>query len=668
MRGRARYSTLPTILAGVVLTLLGGALSAWSPTLTDSIEGKVYDSFLRSAPRSPPPGPITIVDLDEASLERLGQWPWPRYRIARLLERIREDGATAVGLDMVFAEPDRMSLTPLSGEILRDLGTRIDLAGFPLEALDTDRALAATLAGGPFVLGYQFDFETSRGNACVLHPLRAAVLAGGTGDADGLFDARGVVCNLPALSKAAGSSGFFNVTPDPDGVLRRVPLVIRHKGVLYPNFALALYLRARGSDAVLETGPDGVEALRLDGRRVPLDRHGNLLVNFRGPHRTFPHLSAAAILEGTADPSRLKGRIVLLGTTAAGLKEIRTTPLDAAQPGVEIHANVLDNLLSGDPIAAPRWARTVKVLLVLFPGFLLTVLLARSSATWGLALIVPSAAVIWLGSWWLLAYRQVFLPPLLPVITLTVVFTVLTSMRFLRADRQVRERTRKLALTQDAIIQSLAALTETRHHETGGHIQRTRHYIRVLAGRLQARPGFRNRLDDATVDLLFRLAPLHDIGKVGVRDRILLKRERLTPEENEEMKRHTLYGSETIRLAKRMMGEDAFFQIAEDLVLNHHEWWDGTGYPNGLSEEAIPLPGRLMAVADAYDAIISPRVYKPALSHEEAVRDMIENRGTHFDPDVVDAFLEVHEEFREIAARFAGTVVVPEPPDEESVK
>jgi len=306
VRGPVRYTTLPAILAGVVLTLLGGALSAWSPPLADSLEGKVYDSFLRSAPRHPAPDRVAIVDLDEASLERLGQWPWPRYRIARLLERIREAGATAVGLDMVFAEPDRVSLTPLSGEILRDLGTRIDLAGFPREALDTDQALAATLFGGPFVLGYQFDFETARGNGCVLHPLRAAVLAGvGAGGADGLFEAQGVICNLPSLSKAAGSSGFFNVTPDPDGVLRRVPLVIRHNRALYPNLALALYLRARGGDAVLETGPEGTEALRLDGRRIPLDRHGNLLVNFRGPHRTFPHLSAVAVLEGTADTSRL---------------------------------------------------------------------------------------------------------------------------------------------------------------------------------------------------------------------------------------------------------------------------------------------------------------------------------------------------------------------------
>jgi adenylate cyclase len=666
VRGPIGYTTFPAILAGVVLTLLGAALSIWPLPLADSIEGKVYDSFLRSSPRHPESGRVAIVDLDEASLERLGQWPWPRYRIARLLERIREDGATAVGLDMVFAEPDRVSLAPLSGEILRDLGTRIDLTGFPQEALDTDRAFAATLAGGPFVLGYQFDFDTARGKGCVLHPLRAAVLAGvGAGGADGFLEARGAVCNLPALSKAAGSSGFFNAIPDPDGVLRRVPLVIRHDGALYPNLALELYLRAHGGDApLLETGTEGVKALRLNGRRIPLDRHGNLLVNFRGPRRTFPHLSAADVLERTVDPERLKGRIVLLGTTAAGLKDIRTTPLDAAQPGVEIHANVLDNLLSGDPIGEPLWAWVVGVLLVLFPGFLLTALLARSSAAWGLALIVPSAAGIWLGSWALLAYRQVFVPPLLPVVTLAVVFTVLSSMRYLQADRQVRERTRKLALTQDAIIQSLAALTETRHHETGGHIQRTRHYIRALAGRLQAHPEFRNQLDDATVDLLFRLAPLHDIGKVGVRDRILLKPGRLTPEEYEEMKRHTLYGSETIRLAKRMMGEDAFFQIADDLVLNHHERWDGSGYPNGLKEGSIPLPGRLMAVADAYDAIISPRVYKPALTHEEAVRIMSEKRGTNFDPDVVDAFLEVNEEFRGIAARFTGAGVEPELPPE----
>jgi adenylate cyclase len=614
----------------------------------------VYDSFLRSTPRHPTTGSVTVADLDEESLARLGQWPWPRYRVAGLLEKIREGGASAVGLDMVFAESDRTSLGSLSGEIRRDLGVKIGLAGLPPEALNADQALAKTLAGGLFVLGYQFDFDAARGETCILHPLRAAVRSeDGTDDATELFEAPGVVCNLPVLAQAAGSSGFFNVAPDADGVVRRVPLVIRHKGLHYPSLALAVYLRARGGDAVLESGPEGVEALRLDGRRIPLDRRGNLLVNYRGRRGSFPHVSAAAILDGTADPAALEGKIVILGTTAAGLHEIRTSPLESAQPGAEIHAAVLDNLLAGDPIAQPRWARSLQIVLVLVPGFLLTVLLSRArAAVWGLTAVLPSIAGIWLGSHWLLASRQVFLSPLLPAATLAFVFTLLTSLRFHRADREVRDRTRKLALTQDAVIQSLAALADTRHRETGGHIQRTRHYMRVLALRLQDHPRFRHYLDDAAVDLLYRLAPLHDIGKVGVPDQILLKPGQLNPEEFEEIKRHTLYGSETIRQAKNLLGEDSFLQMADEIVLNHHERWDGTGYPRGLKGDEIPIPGRLMAVADVYDAIIHDRGYQVALPHEDAVRIMREERGTHFDPDVLDALLADREEFRRIARRF----------------
>lgn len=665
-------SVLSVIAPGVLLTVLLTALCLWPPPLAVFLEGKIYDVFLRAAPRSPPTGFVTIVDVDEASLTRLGQWPWPRYRVARLLEKIREGGAEAVGLDMLFAEPDRTSLRPLAAEIRRDLGTRLGLAGLPPEALDTDRALATVIAGGPFVLGYQFDFDSVRGESCVLHPLRAATHARGVtngggrdgvaADGGGFFDAAGVVCNLPALAAAAGASGFFNVSPDSDGVLRRVPLAIRHRGVLYPSLALAVYLRARGGDVVVETGPDGTEAIRLDGRSIPLDRRGNILVNFRGKRRVFPHVSAAAVLDGSADPAALIGKLVIVGTTATGLHEIRTTPVEAVQPGVEIHATVLDDLIAGDPIMQPRWARGLSVILVLVPGLLLTALLARARAVWGLAAAVPAMAGIWVGSSWLLAHHRVYVPPLLPTATLAVIFTLLTSVRFLKADREVRERSRKLALTQDAIIQSLAALAETRHHETGGHIQRTRHYVRALAARLRDHARFRHYLDDATVDLLFRLAPLHDIGKVGVRDRILLKEGRLTPEEFEEMKRHTVLGSETIRMAKSFLGDDSFLRIADEIALAHQEWWDGSGYPKGLKGDEIPIPGRLMAVADAYDAIISARGYKPALPHEEAVRLMKAQRGTHFDPDVLDAFVEVSDEFARIAGRFAGAGVEPEPP------
>jgi adenylate cyclase len=658
-----RLRALPVLVTGFVATLLMGALCVWPPPLLSFLEGKVYDSFLRSAPRRPAAGAVTIVDLDEASIASLGQWPWPRYRVARLLGMIRDAGATAVGMDMLFSEPDRTSLASLSAEIRRDLGVEIDVSGLPEETLDSDRILAETMSGGPFVLGYQFDFDAGRGETCYLHPLRAAVRsARGANGLSAFFDAPGVVCNLPLLARSAGSSGFFNVTPDPDGVVRRVPMAIRHGGQLYPSLALAVYLRARSADPVFEVGPEGVESMRLEGRTIPLDRRGNLLVNYRGSRGTFPHVSAADILDGTAGPDAIRGKIVLFGTTATGLHELRTTPLESAQPGVEIHATVIDDLLAGDAIARPRWSRGLQILLVLVPGLLLTALLAYARAAWGLAVVVPSIGGLWLGSWRLLAQYHVFLPPIVPVATLALLFTLLTSLRFLQAEREVRERTRKLALTQDAIIQSLAALAETRHHETGGHIQRTRHYMRALAGRLREHPRFRDYLDDSTIDLLFRLSPLHDIGKVGVPDQILLKPATLTMKEFEEMKRHTLYGSETIRMARNFLGEDTFLQVADEIALNHHERWDGKGYPRGLRGDDIPIPGRMMAAADAYDAIISPRLYQTALSHEDAVRIIRERRGVFYDPDVVDAFLDVSEEFRRIAARFSSSGVEPEPP------
>ncbi|HEY5995695.1 MAG TPA: CHASE2 domain-containing protein, partial [Candidatus Deferrimicrobiaceae bacterium] len=457
MRRPSRPSGAPLVLTGAVITLFAAALCLRPPPLADFFEGKIYDSFLRSAHRAPAGGSVTIVDLDEASLAALGQWPWPRYRVARLLDRIRESGAAAIGIDTVFAEPDRISLMALSREIRRDLDAGIGLAGIPREALDTDAALAAAVSKGPFVLGYQFDFDAARGESCVLHPLRAAVRSVGEGNREpAFFEAPGVVCNLQSLSIAAGSSGFFNVTPDTDGVLRRVPMVIRYKGLLYPSLALAAVLRARNGDVVLETGLDGVEAIRIDERRIPLDGRGNLLLNYRGRRRTFPHVPAAAVLSGTADRKMLAGRIVLLGTTATGLHEIRTTPLEAAQPGVEIHATAIDNLMAGDAISRFRFARLLQVILVLVPGFLLTVLIARARAFWGFVTIVPAVACIWLGSYWLLSHRQIFFPPLMPVATLGALFTVLTSLRFIQADREMRARTRKLALTQDAIIQSLA--------------------------------------------------------------------------------------------------------------------------------------------------------------------------------------------------------------------
>jgi len=217
----------------------------------------------------------------------------------------------------------------------------------------------------------------------------------------------------------------------------------------------------------------------------------------------------------------------------------------------------------------------------------------------------------------------------------------------------VAERTRRLALTQAVTIESLATLAEYRDPETGGHIKRTQNYVKALAVHLKNHPRFREELSDEVIDLLYLSAPLHDLGKVGVRDNVLLKPGRLTNEEFEEMKKHTIYGEEALRITEQKLGEDSFLQYARQIAYTHQEKWDGSGYPQGLTGAEIPLPGRLMALADVYDALISKRVYKPPFPHEKAVEIIVEGRAKHFDPDIVDAFLELEDTFRNIALTFA---------------
>jgi putative two-component system response regulator len=221
-------------------------------------------------------------------------------------------------------------------------------------------------------------------------------------------------------------------------------------------------------------------------------------------------------------------------------------------------------------------------------------------------------------------------------------------------EQRVRERTQALVETQDATIYAMSALAETRDNETGNHIRRTQHYVRALAQALQALPDFQAELSDEVIDLLYKSAPLHDIGKVGIPDRVLLKPGKLDPDEWVIMKKHVDYGRDAIRVAESQMhGDSSFLRLAREIAYGHHEKWDGTGYPQGLVGDAIPLSARLMAVADVYDALISRRVYKPPFSHEVAVGMIVEGRGRHFDPRIVDVFVGMAEQFKEIAQRFA---------------
>ncbi len=220
-------------------------------------------------------------------------------------------------------------------------------------------------------------------------------------------------------------------------------------------------------------------------------------------------------------------------------------------------------------------------------------------------------------------------------------------------DYLVAERTREAVRMQDATILAMATLAESRDTNTGNHLRRTQLFFSVLARELRFHARFGAELSDASIALMSKAAPLHDIGKVGVPDAILMKPGRLTPEEFNLMKLHTVHGRDAIAgVEKTLGGTTPFLRYAREITYSHQEKWDGSGYPEGLKGEQIPLAARLMAVADVYDALISKRVYKPAFTHETAVELIRQGRGEHFDPDIVDAMLVVEAQFRAIATEF----------------
>ena len=223
-------------------------------------------------------------------------------------------------------------------------------------------------------------------------------------------------------------------------------------------------------------------------------------------------------------------------------------------------------------------------------------------------------------------------------------------------ETEVQRRMQEISTIQDVTIMAMASLAETRDNETGNHIRRTQNYVQALAHQLHQAGKFPEYITKENIKILFKSAPLHDIGKVGIPDGVLLKPGKLTDEEFEVMKTHTTLGRDAILAAERLLDSpNTFLQCAREIAYSHQEKWDGSGYPQGLKADQIPVSARIMALADVYDALISRRVYKEPMPHEQAVEIIRKGRGTHFDPEMVDAFIEVAPVFYSVAQRYVDS-------------
>ena len=369
-------SLLP-IMVAILPTSIITVLSVSSPPILSGINLKIYDHYLLSS-RSPASADAPlIVNIDEKSLNEYGQWPWPRFLVAELLEKIRQDEPLAVGLDIMFSEPDRTSLAELYKNIEKHFDVNISEAQkIPEHLRDNDLLLADVLRRGNFVTSLYFTFdEQIPDHRCTVHPLNIAtqVIGNTPENQEPLVQADNVICNLPIFGNAVTRNGFLNVEADSDGILRRVPLLMKYQGKIYPHLSLATLIAALHPETLLfKISQNGTSGLVLDDHFIPLDKKGNLAVNLRSPigtsARAFEYVSAADLLNGDVPAKKFTNKIVFIGASAAGLNDLHHVPGDYVFPGVEFHANVVDNILSKNFLRNPQWSTGAELGIIILTG------------------------------------------------------------------------------------------------------------------------------------------------------------------------------------------------------------------------------------------------------------------------------------------------------------
>ncbi len=441
---RFRRGVIYLLPLAVLAAAIGARLAA--PDLLERLSLIAFDLYQRAAPRRPGNAPIRIVDVDDRSLAQIGQWPWPRTIVAKLVDRLAAADAAVIAFDIDFAEPDRTSPKLLLPLIAQNGVAASDAEKLLSSLPDPDQVLAAAMRKVPVVTGF---ILTGRG-ASRPPAAKAGFAFAGTDPLGHVDDFPAAVPNLPVLEAAAEGDGFLNQYLDWDHVVRRVPLILKLNGKPYPSlaaealrvaFGASTYVgRAAGANGENNFGEDtGLTALRIGRMTVPTDAAGRVWLHYarREPART---LSAADVLAGKFDPALVAGHIVLVGTSAAGvINDLQATPLSRAVPGVEIHAQLIDEILQGDFLTRPDWAVGAEILFALAVGAALIFVLPRIGALASAALGGASVAVALGGSWAAFKYAHLLLDPVYPWAVISLVYLVASLLGYLRTEARQRE-------------------------------------------------------------------------------------------------------------------------------------------------------------------------------------------------------------------------------------
>jgi adenylate cyclase len=417
----------------VVALMILVAFRIADPAPVEELRVRTFDTFQLLRPREAIQRPVVIVDIDEKSLGKIGQWPWPRTRMADLVNRLAQLGARVVAFDIVFSERDRLS-PHVAADSFRDLddATRAKLRDLP----DSDQAMAEALRHVRAVLGESGLAATiEQGEAPRSQP---AVAMLGRDPRPFLLSFPGLLRNIPGLDQAAAGRGLLTINPERDGIVRRIPMIMQAQDLLLPSLTFEILRVAARSDTIaIRTDDAGVKSIALPGLEIPTDRNGQLWVHF-SHHDAARFVSAVDVLEGSVAPAAIAGKLVLVGTSAIGLLDTKTTPIDPVMPGVEIHAQILESTLSGSTLSNPAYATVIELLAAIF---------ICGTIIWlvpilGSLVILLSGALVALvlagTSWYLYRHYQLLIDSTFPLVSSFTIYLVLVFTNYVSEETQRR--------------------------------------------------------------------------------------------------------------------------------------------------------------------------------------------------------------------------------------
>ncbi len=422
------FGSSRAIALAIVVVLVW--VRAIDPTAIEVIRHRIFDFYQKFYPRIYVPQPVAIIDIDEKSLTRYGQWPWPRTLVADLVDKLKAQGVASTGFDIVFAEPDRMSPeTYAKGMPGLSETARNELANLP----DNDTVLARAIAGSRIVLGETGIHQVGEQRDISFIPETPVATLGGD-PRPFLIKYPGILGNLPVLEKAALGRGLFSISPDQDGIVRRVPLVAMAGERLQPSLSIETLRVATGQDAIaIKRDEAGIRSVVVAGVEIATDRNAQLWVYYTD-HEPRRFVSAADVLDGTVPPGRLNGHLTLVGTSAVGLYDLRSTPLNPVMPGVEVHAQVMETILGKTQLTRPHYAAGVEIITAVLASLFVIAFLPMLGALPVLIMGAIGASGIAAGAWWFFTQHLMLFDAVFPLVTSAAAFMVIAFMNYRREE------------------------------------------------------------------------------------------------------------------------------------------------------------------------------------------------------------------------------------------